>query len=257
MTKDEISAASKESGGMFAVIPGVVMKDQELSMSARMLYGIITWKCNDDSRCWPTNRKLGEELGLSAKRISALLSILEARGHIETELVLDQATGEVLRRYIYPIVKSGRGIPKNEDTPPQEEAEPLPENEEYKYKAKRKEIPPKAPQGGRRTGREPKSEPAWKPERFKRFWDFYSHKARGENKQAAIRAWDKLKPDDALIDEMATALSRKVESKDWREGIGIPYASTWLNNRRWEDEVADPADSNRQKGDDPYAEIEL
>ena len=23
--------------------------------------------------------------------------------------------------------------------------------------------------------------------------------------------------------------------EDWQRGIGIPYASTWINNRRWED----------------------
>ncbi|MFR1050295.1 MAG: helix-turn-helix domain-containing protein [Lachnospirales bacterium] len=245
MTKDEISMASKESGGMFAVIPGVVMKDRELSMSARMLYGIITWKCNEDSRCWPTNRALAEELGLSAKRVSALLSLLEERGHIETELIQDQSTGEVLRRYIYPVVKSGRGIPKNEDTPPSEQGDPLPENAEEKYKYKYKHIPPKAPQGGKRAGREPKKAPDWNPERFKKFWDFYSHRARPEDKQSAIKEWDRLKPSDDLIDKMATALSAQVNSKSWREGIGIPYACRWIKNRRWEDPVPEsyPHDS--------------
>ena len=269
MTKDEISMASKESGGMFAVIPGIVMKDQELSMSARMLYGIITWKCNDDSRCWPTNRALGEALGLSPKRISALLSMLEARGHIEMEVVHDPITGEVLRRYIYPIVKSARSIPqneenspseqgnpilknegtpihKNEDTPPLEQGDPPPENEEEKYKYKYKYIPPKAPQGGRRASREPKKAPDWNPERFAKFWDFYSHRARPEDKQSAIKEWDKLKPSDELIDEMAAALSRQVESKSWREGIGIPYACRWIKNRRWEDTA--PADRPHDHG---------
>ena len=46
---------------------------------------------------------------------------------------------------------------------------------------------------------------------------------RGENRQRAVKAWDKLKPDDALIDTMARAL--------------VPHASTWLNGRRWEDEI--------------------
>lgn len=95
-------------------------------------------------------------------------------------------------------------------------------------------IPPKAPRGGRRR-KEPKQAPDWKPERFARFWDFYSHHARGENKQAAIRAWDKLRPDDELIETMGLALKAQIASEAWRQGIGIPYASTWLNNSRWED----------------------
>lgn len=106
------------------------------------------------------------------------------------------------------------------------------------------DIPPKAPQGGRRS-REPKKEPEWCPERFAKFWTFYP---RGENKQAAIRAWDKLQPSDELIDTMAQALKRQVASEDWMQGIGIPYASTWLNQRRWEDEVRSPACAQTQSG---------
>ncbi len=34
---------------------------------------------------------------------------------------------------------------------------------------------------------------------------------------------------------MGRALERQIESEDWKRGIGIPYASTWLNNARWED----------------------
>jgi len=87
-----------------------------------------------------------------------------------------------------------------------------------------------------RRGSQPKDAPDWKPERFAGFWSFYP---RGEAKQAAIRAWDKLRPPDELIDEMAAALQRQMESESWRAGVGIPYASTWLNNRRWTDQLKD------------------
>ena len=78
----------------------------------------------------------------------------------------------------------------------------------------------------------PKDAPDWKPERFAGFWKFYP---RHENKQAAIRAWDKLRPGDELIDRMAAALVVLKATPDWTRGIGIPHASTWLNNARWED----------------------
>lgn len=78
-----------------------------------------------------------------------------------------------------------------------------------------------------------KAEPDWKPERFAGFWKLYP---RGENKQNAIRAWDKLKPSDELLETMGKALLRQMQGEDWQRGIGIPYAATWLNNARWEDE---------------------
>lgn len=168
MTRSEIMRETKPGGGMFAVIPAVVMKDESLSMSAKMLYGIITWKCNDYAYCWYTNREFGEEMGLSPKRISALLSDLEIGGHIEMEIIRDEGTQQVIRRYIYPVVKSSRGvlqppptdggtpIPKNGDTPPQECGDPIPKNAEEKYKEKRKENnttptpPQEGPKGGER-----------------------------------------------------------------------------------------------------------
>lgn len=93
--------------------------------------------------------------------------------------------------------------------------------------------------------RGPKSEPTWKPERFAAFWDFYRANCRGENKQAAIKAWDKLQPDDTLIAQMGMSLKEQIRSPDWQKGIGVPYASTWLNNRRWEDTPKIPTDSQK------------
>lgn len=77
--------------------------------------------------------------------------------------------------------------------------------------------------------------PDWKPERFAAFWDFYRTHCRGENKNGARKAWNKLKPSDELIAIMGAALKAQLESPDWKRGVGIPYAATWLNNARWED----------------------
>lgn len=163
MTRDEIVKKSREAGGMFIVIPSVVKLDAELPLSAQMLYGIITWKCNSYAYTWATNRELGEALGVSAKRVSALLSQLEERGHIETEIEYKDGTREILRRYIYPVMRSARDIlecnplPENEDTPTSEQGYlfpgagiPLPENAEVICNKKRnkKDLSPYSPPVG-------------------------------------------------------------------------------------------------------------
>lgn len=107
-----------------------------------------------------------------------------------------------------------------------------------KQRTKEQNPPYNPPKGGapvrrRKQSNGPKKAPDWKPERFAAFWAAYP---RGESKQAAIRAWDKLQPDEKLLVEMARGLQRALASESWQKGIGIPYASTWLNNRRWEDE---------------------
>ena len=148
MTRDEIVRKSREAGGMFIVIPSVVKLDTELPLSAQMLYGIITWKCNSYAYTWATNRELGEALGVSAKRVSALLSQLEERGHVETEIEYKDGTREILRRYIYPVMKSARDI--LEDTPPQARGYlPLKMRRLYVIKKEIKKIlPPIVPQRG-------------------------------------------------------------------------------------------------------------
>lgn len=70
---------------------------------------------------------------------------------------------------------------------------------------------------------------------FDRFWEAYP---RRQGKEAARKAWTKIRPDDALLAEMLSALERQRASDQWQRDGGqfIPYPATWLNGRRWEDE---------------------
>lgn len=254
MTRHEVMAQGPQ-GGMFAVIPAIVMRDKALPMSAKMLYGIITWRCNENCYCWASNRALAEDLGISAKRVSALVSCLEDAGHIEVEVVRDAETNEVRQRRIYPVMQSAKGrlapIPESEGSSPYDPdlyGGPLPsnsgggtpqneeENNKYNNKYITPPIPPKGDACAPKSKKRVKQVPDWKPERFESFWSSYP---RGEDKQAAIREWDKLKPDDALLREMALGLARDLQSEAWQRGIGIPYACRWLSHRRWEDETRD------------------
>lgn len=92
-------------------------------------------------------------------------------------------------------------------------------------------------EGRKRKRKGPKAEPDWKPERFAKLWTLYPC---GKSKQAAIAAWDSLRADDDLLEAMGHALVRQMASEEWQRGVGIPYLSTWLNQRRWEDEDRTP-----------------
>ena len=97
---------------------------------------------------------------------------------------------------------------------------------------------PHTPQGGacahKRTHKEPRGAPDWKPDRFEGFWQFYPQKGR-KAKQRAMDAWDKLHADDALIDTIAKSLVKLKATEEWQRGIGIPHAATFLNGARWMD----------------------
>lgn len=74
------------------------------------------------------------------------------------------------------------------------------------------------------------------PQGFAEFWSLYPKK---KGKGAAEKAWDKLRPDAALQSKMLEAVGIQCAAPDWLRDGGqfIPHPATWLNQRRWEDEI--------------------
>ena len=70
---------------------------------------------------------------------------------------------------------------------------------------------------------------------FQSFWTAYPNK---KAKPAALKAFTKLKPDAELLAEMLKAIEVQKQSAQWQKDNGqyIPMPTTWLNQRRWEDE---------------------
>lgn len=75
---------------------------------------------------------------------------------------------------------------------------------------------------------------------FTEFWKAYPNK---KAKQAAAKAWKRLKPDRALFDVIMQALEAAKHSDQWSRDGGryIPYPATWINGQRWEDQDAEVA----------------
>jgi hypothetical protein len=80
--------------------------------------------------------------------------------------------------------------------------------------------------------------PSAHAEKFADFWTAYPRK---DSKADALKAFMKLKADDDLFASIIAGLERAKESEQWTKDGGkfIPYAATWLNKRRWEDEESD------------------
>lgn len=72
------------------------------------------------------------------------------------------------------------------------------------------------------------------PDNFEQLWKCYPRKV---NKRNALKAWKRIPASehDALVDGLQT-FCKQVADKDPKF---IPYFSSWLNGRRWEDEVVE------------------
>ena len=93
--------------------------------------------------------------------------------------------------------------------------------------------------------KEREQKPIFNEELFNKFYKAYPiHKSRG----SAEKAFKKLNPSEELVDVMINKIKILKETKKWKENNGqyIPYPSTWLNAKGWEDELS--------KEEDPYAE---
>src|SRR5213592_4574637 len=74
-------------------------------------------------------------------------------------------------------------------------------------------------------------------ETFEQFWKQYPNKVAKTN---AMKSWKKIKPDAELLAKILSGLSVANVSEGWTKDGGrfVPHASTWLNGRRWEDEIS-------------------
>ena len=73
---------------------------------------------------------------------------------------------------------------------------------------------------------------------FTLFWSAYPKKV---GKGEAERVWKRIHPNAVLLNRMLQAIMEQEGTKQWKEGF-VPNPGTWLNQKRWEDEVEKPRD---------------
>ena len=74
---------------------------------------------------------------------------------------------------------------------------------------------------------------------FDTFWKAFPKRVA---KQEAVKAFTKLNPDDTLLGVILKSIDASKKSEAWLKDGGkfIPHPATWLNGRRWEDEINIP-----------------
>ena len=81
-------------------------------------------------------------------------------------------------------------------------------------------------------------------ERFEEWWQTYP---RRKSKDAAIKAWKRLKCDD-IADVLIQDIAKRKEL-EWagKEPQFIPYPATYLNGKQWNDDIEDNRHENRSR----------
>ncbi len=71
---------------------------------------------------------------------------------------------------------------------------------------------------------------------FDKFWELYPKK---KAKQDAAKAWNKLEHSEPLLSKIMSSVAAHKETHDWQKEGGqyIPLPATFLNGRRWMDQI--------------------
>ncbi len=231
----------------WAVLPAAVRYDTELPANAKLLYAELSALANFTGFCYAGNTYFAQLYGVEVRTVQRLLTKLCDRGYISVSVERDPENNAVISRKIYcginPLLTenvSASGAPppdKNVMTPPDNFVTTPPDKNVTQNNININNITPITPLHGEaqkpKQPRKRKELVPWKRDRFEGFWELYPRKT---NKQAAIRAWDKLQASDELLAEMGAKLLLLIKySPDWRDKKYIPHASTFLNNARWND----------------------
>lgn len=233
----------------FTVLYKSAIRDTRLSFE---MLGFLTYMLDKPPDWEFTISGMAKERGVGLAQVRRLVVLLEKAGYLLREQAHDDSGKFAKNVYVLqekpplsrnqydgePLKSPLSGNADIGETRQREKPLSVSATQSKNVETKAYNNPPYSPPKG--DGAEPrkqrsKTTPTWKPERFEGFWAYYP---RGENRMGAVRAWDKLKPDDALIETIGRALQILKASPAWRDGVGIPYASTFLNGRRWEDATA-------------------
>lgn len=210
----------------YGIVPANVRYCKTIPDGAKLLYSEITALCNQKGYCFASNSYFSELYGKSTITISRWFSALAKHGFITVDI--DSKDNHTRKVYL------NHTLIKNDKAPLSKMIKPLIKNDKHNSTLNSKENNNTVHSSQNALFADDSKYS------FNSLWDKYNHK---RGKQQALKAYKKLSKKDIIaavdkIDEYDAFLQVAKISK--------LHLSTYLNNRRWEDdmEVNAPQSSN-------------
>lgn len=235
----------KEKPNYYAIIPSFVRYDLDLSPNTKLMYGEITALSNKNGYCNAGNEYFAGLYEVHKMTISKWISQLKSKGYINVDLIYKKGTKSIEERRIIindiPISKKVDTYKSNEIYPISEKVDTYKRNEIYPISEKTEDnntsinttsnnnIPPISPLDEIELVSTLEIQ-------FNKFWELYPKK---KSKQEAFKSFTKINLNKEMFNLIIKQLELFKQTKDWKKEKGqfIPYPATWLNQKRWEDEI--------------------
>lgn len=200
-------------------IPAKLYLDRNLNWNEKLILIEVQSLTTDKEPCFANNEHFANHLGISKKRASEIINQLIKRKYLYSKIKYLDGTKQIEKRWL--LVNNtydyfqGEGIYKNTDTP-------IPKNTEDNN-INKNNITPLYP-------------PMEEENFFYKFWKVYPRKV---SKGNAEKWFKKNKPSKELVDEMINKIEQLKNTEQWKSNNGqyIPYPTSWLNAKGWEDEI--------------------
>lgn len=176
---------------------------------------IISSLCAEKGYCYASNEYLAKQFNTTTQTISRKLRILEEKKYINIKY---EKLGCLVKNREIRLTKMITAINKNDNRTINKNVKDNNISNINNINNNNKEI---------------------YKERFEMFYKAYPKHL----KKAEVEKWFyKNKPDEELFKTIMEQLEIFKTSKEWKQIQYIPYPSTWLNQKRWEDELISKKD---------------
>lgn len=210
------------------------VRDQRLSGAALRALPAVLDRMNDQLECWPGYGRIAEDTGIDRRTATRAIDRLVELGYLEK-----QSRGNRVSN-LYRIGKLSAPPPIGSQTD-----RGIVTDSDIGSQTDRVSV---APPIGLSVGMPPEPNPLNLPiepdplnlpnaftERFDRFWSAYPRK---EGKAKALQIWKREKLDQIADKILADLHARLNDPGQWKgkDQKFIPHGSTYINQRRWEDQ---------------------
>ena len=181
---------------------------------------------------WKVNREnLGQRLGCSKRNIEKKIKSLREKGYLKIE------KGQ--KEYEYILIEKDEKIKNKIQT------DTIKKDDTYKNLINKNLI-------NKNINNIPPISPEWE-KNFETFWGVYPKK---QAKAKAKQWFEKNKPNDELMNRILESLDLFKKTNQWTKDNGqfIPLPTTWLNGKRWEDEI--PVETTKMTDAELIAQVD-
>lgn len=220
-----------EKPNYYSVLPAIVRYDNELKPNEKLLYSEISALTNINGECWASNDYFAKLYDKSKDTVSDWISMLNKKGYICVELTRNETTKAIEKRIIRinPLLAN---------------IDLAPEKIPIGYRQKNREgIGKKTEENNTSINNTSINNKEIYKERFELFWKEYPRKV---NKFKTEEWFNKNNLTKEQFDLIISKLKKYKDTTDWKKDNGkyIPYPTTWLNQKRYEDEVITISETN-------------